>query len=122
MNNAYLLVALTIAFTVYGQVVLKWQMGVLAPQGLPNRPADLLAVLLTPWVISAFFAAFLASLCWMGALSRLPLSKAYPFMALSFPTVAVLAVLLFHEELNTPKILGTSLIVLGAIILSRAPA
>jgi drug/metabolite transporter (DMT)-like permease len=58
----------------------------------------------------------------MGALSRLPLSKAYPFMALSFPTVAVLAVLLFHEELNTPKILGTSLIVLGAIILSRAPA
>jgi len=121
---AYLFIALTIAFTVYGQLILKWQVGVdpslnlatSSPKGL------LLGILVNPWVLSAFAAAFAASLCWMAALGKLPLSKAYPFMALSFPIVAVFAVLLFREELNAPKVIGTSLIVLGAIVLSRAPA
>lgn len=122
MTSAYALIALTIALTVYGQIVLKWQVGVLAPNGMPSRLPDIIAIVLSPWVLSAFFAAFLASLCWMGALSKLPLSKAYPFMALSFPTVAVLAVLIFREQLNLPKLLGIGLIVLGAIVLSRAPA
>lgn len=120
---SYLFIAFTIALTVYGQIVLKWKVSTLAPGGMPfDRPIDLFWILVNPWVISAFAAAFLASLCWMGALGKLPLSKAYPFMAMSFPTVAILAVLLFREEFNAPKIIGTSLIVLGAIVLSRAPA
>lgn len=120
---SYSFVALTIFFTVYGQLVLKWKITELAPTGL--RLAETIKVakiLLNPWVISAFAAAFLASLCWMAAISKLPLSKAYPFMALSFPTVAIFSVLFFDEQVNWPKICGISLIVLGAIILSRAPA
>lgn len=122
--NAYVFIALTITLTVYGQLILKWQVGI-DPTLNPANGSLVglaLAILRNPWVLSAFAAAFAASLCWMGALGKLPLSKAYPFMALSFPTVAVLAVLLFREEINPPKILGTSLIVLGAVILSRAPA
>jgi len=120
---AYVFVALTILLTAYGQVVLKWKVGLVAPNGLAlDDPATLIKLFIDPWVISAFFAAFVASLFWMGALSKLPLSKAYPLMALSFPTVAVLAVTLFKEELNAPKIIGTALIILGAVVLSRAPA
>lgn len=124
MNTAYTFIALTILFTVYGQLVLKWQVGVdptLNPATTPPLGL-LLAIAGNPWVLSAFGAAFAASLCWMGALGKLPLSKAYPFMALSFPIVAMFAVLIFREELNAPKITGTALIVLGVIILSRAPA
>lgn len=121
--TSYAFIAATILLTVYGQLVLKWKVGILAPDGMPfDRPLDVICILLNPWVISAFAAAFLASLFWMGALSKLPLSKAYPFMALSFPTVAVLAVLIFQENVSAPKIAGISLIVLGAVILSRAPA
>ena len=120
---SYSFVALTILFTVYGQIVLKWKIGELAPTGVKLAEVTQVAkILLNPWVVSAFAAAFLASLCWMAAISKLPLSKAYPFMALSFPTVAVLSVLLFSEQVNGPKIFGISLIVLGAIVLSRAPA
>lgn len=120
---SYFFVALTIAFTVYGQIVLKWKVAELAPSGLqPDDLGGIVRLIFNPWVISAFASAFIASLCWMAAISKLPLSKAYPFMALSFPTVAVLAVLVFREQLNLPKILGIGLIVLGAIVLSRAPA
>lgn len=120
---SYFFIALTIAFTVYGQIVLKWKVAELAPSGLQlEDAAAVIRVVFNPWVISAFAAAFAASLCWMAAISKLPLSKAYPFMALSFPTVAVLAVLIFREQLNLPKVLGIAFIVLGAIVLSRAPA
>ena len=122
IKMAYALIALTILFTVYGQVMLKWQVAQFQPAPLRmSDPSSIARMLMNPWVLSAFAAAFLASLCWMATLTKLPLSKAYPFMALSFPTVSLLAVLLFKEEMNGIKITGTALITLGAIVLSRSP-
>ncbi|HEY0915463.1 MAG TPA: EamA family transporter, partial [Solimonas sp.] len=67
----------------------------------------------------AFVAAFLASLCWMMAISRLPLSKAYPFMAINFLLVGLLAIPLFGEALTRPKIVGLVVVVVGLSILSK---
>ena len=78
--------------------------------------------MLNPWVISAFAAAFAASICWMGAISRLPLSKAYPYMAINFLLVAVLATVLFKESMDSYKLAGTLIIVLGVVVLSRSVA
>ena len=68
---------------------------------------------------SALGAAFLASLCWMLAMSRLELSRAYPFMALNFLLVGLLAVPLFNEALTRPKVVGLFFVVLGLVITSR---
>ncbi|TNJ33848.1 EamA family transporter [Arenimonas terrae] len=120
---SYVFIALTIVLTVYGQLVLKWQASKRPDATLAGmNPEAMLSLLLNPWVISGFAAAFAASLCWMAAIGKMPLSKAYPFMALSFPTVGVLAVWLFNEQFNTPKIIGTALILAGVVVLSRAPA
>lgn len=118
---SYLFIACTVLLTVYGQLVLKWQVGLypgIATQGMTAR--NIFLLLTNPWVISAFVAAFGASLFWMWALSRMPLSKAYPFTALSLPIVAIIASLLFHESLDTAKVLGTALIMSGVIVLSRS--
>ncbi|PJK00097.1 hypothetical protein CO615_05395 [Lysobacteraceae bacterium NML75-0749] len=118
---AYFFIALTILLTVYGQLVLKWQVG-LSPHLLatPIQPKNILTLLLNPWVISAFAAAFGASLCWMAAISRMSISKAYPFMAINFLLVAIMAVVLFREQLDNYKIAGTALIMLGVLVLSRS--
>ncbi len=118
---AYIFIALTIMLTVYGQLMLKWQVS-LHPQFLsePFSVANVISLLIKPWVISAFIAAFGASLCWMAAIGRMPLSKAYPFTALSFPLIAVLAVWLFRESFDWHKIAGTILIIAGVIVLSRS--
>ncbi|WP_454649257.1 EamA family transporter [Thermomonas fusca] len=117
----WLMVASTILFTTYGQLILKWQ--VTTPAAAPFRFMEswptLLLLLLRPWVISAFVAAFLASLCWMMAISRLPLSKAYPFMAINFLLVGLLAIPLFGEALTRPKIVGLVVVVVGLSILSK---
>ncbi len=120
---AYLFIAMTILLTVYGQLVLKWQVG-LHPHliSAPFNLADVATLLLKPWVISGFVAAFAASICWMAAISKLPLSRAYPFIAINFVLVVLLAAWLFHERLDAYKVAGTLTIVAGVLVLSRSTA
>lgn len=115
------MVAMTIVLTSYGQLVIKWQAGLFKPasEGLLSRLPGVLQLLLQPWVVSAFVAAFAASLCWMLAVSRLELSKAYPFMALNFLLVCIFAVPLFGESFTVAKGIGLATVVVGLIILSQ---
>ena len=118
---SYFYIFLTIAFTVYGQVVLKWQMIGIGdfPENLLDKVMFLLRLLLNPWVISGFLAAFLASLAWMAAMTKLELSHAYPFMSLNFVFVIILSSLLFQEAITLPKMVGLGLIILGIMVGSR---
>ena len=118
LTLSYLLVALTILFTVYGQIAIKWQVlqAGAPPGGMFGKAAFVLKLLLNPWIISALIAAFLAAVCWIGAMTKLELSQAYPFMALNFILVTLLAGWLFHEPVTWPKLAGLVLIVLGLAV------
>lgn len=116
---SYLFVAMTILFTVYGQLVLKWQTSLAPPSTQGHLVAYVVGMLLRPWVLSGLAAAFLASACWIAAVSRFPLSKVYPFMALNFVFVAVLAAPFFGEPLSSPKLIGLGLVVSGLIVISH---
>ncbi len=120
---SYFFIAMTIALTVYGQLILKWRVGVfMSSVAPPYTITHGIMLLLNPWVISAFAAAFGASLFWMAAISRLPISKAYPFMALNFVFVMAFAAVIFNESLNHYKLVGTAIIIVGVLVLSRSPA
>ena len=113
-------IALTIFLTVYGQLALKWHMERVGeiPPG-PVAALFLCKQLLSPLVISSFASAFLASLTWMAAISRMQLSVAYPFMSLAFPLVSLLSVPLFGEHFTILKGIGTGFILVGLLLLSR---
>ncbi len=119
-GHVYIL--LTLAFTVYGQLVLKWQMGSAGP--LPAGAAAKLGFLLqqftNPWIFSGFVSAFVASLAWMAAMTRFELNYAYPFMSLAFVIVMVLGVLFLGEALNLRKVIGTLLVMAGLVVIARA--
>ncbi len=123
MNNAFAwaMVLATTLLTSYGQLVLKWQVGKAAPVPFAFMEAwpPLLQLLARPWVLSAFVAAFGASLCWMLAISRLELSRAYPFMALNFLFVTLVAMPMFGEVLTAPKLVGLTLVVIGLVFISQ---
>jgi drug/metabolite transporter (DMT)-like permease len=118
----HIYILLTLLFTVYGQLVLKWQMGQ-AP-AMPDGGLDKLLFLLqqffNPWIMSGFFSAFLASLAWMAAMTRFELNYAYPFMSLAFIIVMFFSVLFLDESLTRQSILGTVMVVAGLIVISRA--
>lgn len=119
--SAYGFVLLTIVLTVYGQLVVKWQVGLASRGGIPGggKLAFVAELLLNPWIISSFAAAFLAAASWMLAMTKLDLSHAYPFMASTFVLVAAGSWLWFAEPITAPKLAGLSLIVLGIVIGSR---
>lgn len=116
----YFFVALTVLLTVYGQLVLKWQVGLAGPlrQGLAGKAGFLLEVLMNPWVISGLGAAFAASLCWMLALTKLPLSSAYPLTASSFLLILLFGALFLSEPISIGKLMGTLLIVSGIVVMA----
>ncbi|MBJ7313315.1 EamA family transporter [Rugamonas sp. CCM 8940] len=117
----YLYIALTIALTVYGQIAIKMQ--VLQAGELPadggGKLAFLLRLLLNPWIVSAFAAAFLASIAWMGAMTKFQLSHAYPFMSLNFVIVLALSAWLFHEPMSMTRLIGVTLICVGTVVAAQ---
>lgn len=118
---AHIYIFLPIILTVYGQLVIKWQ--VKAAGVFPIEPIDkiwfILRLLLNPWVISCFATAFLSALAWMAAMTKFPLSYAYPFMSLSFVFVVGLSAVFFQDSITLPKAVGIILIIAGLIIGSR---
>ncbi|HNV58361.1 MAG TPA: EamA family transporter [Rhodoferax sp.] len=117
----YLYVACTIVLTVYGQLVIKWQVVQAGP--MPSTSADklgfLLRLFLNPWILSGLLAALLASVTWMAAMTKLPLSHAYPLMSLAFVLVMILSGMLFHEPITPLKLIGVAFVILGLAIGSQ---
>lgn len=117
----YLYIALTIGFTVYGQLILKWRIADYGP--LPVNTVEklkfLVGLMFDPAIFSGFFAGFLASLAWMAAMTKFDLSHAYPFMSLNFVVVLLLSGWILNEALTPQKAIGVSLIVLGTIMAAR---
>ncbi|GHA85370.1 transporter [Algimonas arctica] len=121
----YFYIAGCIAFTVYGQIVLKWRMNqnLDMPDSTFGKIIRLVTLILTdPWIFSGLTAAFVASLFWMMAMTKFQISYAYPFMSSAFVLVLLISVPLFGETLNAAKLGGTALIILGIIVLSRGYA
>lgn len=117
----FLYLLATVLFTVYGQLIVKWQVG--KAGALPDRFTAklqfLLSLALNPWVLSGVGAGFLAFLSWMAAMTKFQLSYAYPFMSLAFVLVLILSALIFKEAVTPWKVVGTVLIIIGITVASR---
>jgi multidrug transporter EmrE-like cation transporter len=70
------------------------------------------------WVGIACYGVSL--LLWLGALSRAPVSIAYPMLSIGYIVNAFAAALLFGEALSSAKLAGIALIVLGVVVLTRS--
>lgn len=61
------------------------------------------------------------SLCvWLAALSKAPVSIAYPMLSIGYIVVAGVSVLWLGENLSPAKVLGIALICVGVIFVSRS--
>ena len=71
----------------------------------------------------AGMVCYAASVCvWLAALSKAPVSTAYPMLSLVYVVVAVVSVLWLGESMGPAKVLGIALICAGVILVSRSSA
>lgn len=111
----YAMLTAVAACLAVGQLLFK-----LSAQNLGSNaaPAGLLSLLGSVPFLSALVIYGLATLAWVYLLSQVPLSRAYPFMALSFVFTPILAHLVLHEALDVKFFAGTALLVLGVAVVA----
>ncbi len=118
-TSGYECVAATIALTVYGQLIIKWQMrDEVIPSGITNKLVFFLTQFTNPWIFTGFAAALIAGLFWMAAMAKLPISRAYPLMSLAFVAVTVASAIFLNEPLTTPKLAGMLLLIPSLLLIA----
>lgn len=112
---------LTITFTVYSQLVIRWQVSSAGP--LPTEMTAkilyVLTLLMTPWVMSGIVATFFSGIFWMLAMTKFEISYAYPFVSLNFILVLIAGILVFQESVSITKIIGSGLVIIGIIVIAK---
>jgi len=77
--------------------------------------------LATEWhIIVALCCYAFSVVIWILALSRVPVSIAFPMLSMAYVVNAVAAWYLLGEAFNPTKLVGMGVIILGVIIISRA--
>ena len=120
----YLYILGTIAFTVYGQIILKWRISTMNWQPTLNGSIwdfclNYIKFLFDPLIFSGFLSAFIASIFWMFAMTKFDITYAYPFMSLSPALVFLVGILVLHEPFTWGKLIGLFVIALGILIVVK---
>jgi len=110
MTWYYVALGLGILLGVGGQMLLK--------SGASGE--TLLQQFLAPQSIIGLGLYFAAALCYMYALRKIPVSVAFPSVALSYVLVALLGFWLYGEPLSMPKVAGIALVCAGVVLITRA--
>lgn len=77
-----------------------------------------IAMFTTPLVLAGFACFLVSSVLWIAALRSVPLSVAYPMVALSYIIIFTGSYFLFGETLSWRHWLGALLIVMGILLVT----
>ena len=74
----------------------------------------------SPFVLGGLACYAVSVVVWIMALSRVPVSVAYPMLSIGYIVNAVAAWLLFGESLAAQKLVGIGFIVVGVWLVARS--
>lgn len=78
-----------------------------------------ISVLLNPWVVAGLVVFVVSMVTHLYVLSKVELSFAHPFLSLAFVAVAIVAWLVWGENLNPLRIAGIALICCGTVLIAQ---
>lgn len=119
MANSLVLALIAALIAVLGQLLLKTVMSNIGAVTLGSA-ADFLALILgllrQPLFYVAGLVYVLGFTAWLVVLSRVPLSAAYPVLALTYILIPLASLLLFREEIPAIRWLGMLIIAAGIVL------
>lgn len=122
-SSAAASIGLSVCLSAAAQIALKAGMTAPAVQrSLGHAPIldQVGAVLLNPWVVLGLAFYGLSAVVWLLVLARVPVSTAYPFVAVAIVLTGLLGRLVFNDSFSATKLAGSALIVGGVALLARA--
>lgn len=115
-----LTLVLAVSLATAGQLLLKAGMSEIGEiSGIgPGHLTGLIGSVLTTWKAMLGLVCFVgSSLFWLVVLSRVPLSTAYPFVALSYLIILGFSTLVLHERPPLLTWSGAGLIMTGIVLI-----
>ena len=73
-----------------------------------------------PHILTGMMCYAISLVVWIMALSRVPVSIAYPMLSIGYVVNAIVAYLWLGEAVNATRMLGIGVIVLGVFIVARS--
>jgi drug/metabolite transporter (DMT)-like permease len=115
------LVLFAVGTAAVGQVMLKHGMQIASARTARSGGSLAISAATSPWVLLGLLVFAISAVAWLAALSRVPLSIAYPFNALGYLGILAASVLILHERANALTWIGSLLVVSGLtiVVLSR---
>lgn len=84
-----------------------------------GRPMDIvLAIVMSPTVLTGLACFGLSAAAWLMVLARVDLSQAYPFVALGIVVTVAMAILWFGEPVSALRLIGVALVAGGVILVA----
>ncbi len=77
-------------------------------------------LLTNPFILGGFTLIFSGSIFWLGVISRVPLSYAYPMLSTSYILVVGASWLFLGEEITLLRMVGVVVIILGVSLVFRS--
>lgn len=124
MNASVLsLITISVLISSLAQIMLKIGMNRFAMTAtfqIENLVSSLMAVFANSYVLGGLFCYGLGAIVWLAVLSRVEVSVAYPFTGLGVAFTAILAYVVLGENLGMQRLLGTTLVMAGVILVGRS--
>ncbi|MFY9327573.1 MAG: SMR family transporter [Georgfuchsia sp.] len=73
-----------------------------------------------PYILGGMACYVVSLVVWIMALSRIPVSVAYPMLSIGYVVNAVIAYYWFGEALTMQKMLGIGFIVVGVVLVAKS--
>ena len=118
----WLLILSGVGLNAVAQLMLKAatrSLGSLETLGLEPLRESVEARARTPPFWAGMICYALSVCVWIAALTRAPVSTAYPMLSLGYVVVALVAWMTLGESLNASKVIGIALICAGVVLVSR---
>jgi multidrug transporter EmrE-like cation transporter len=77
-------------------------------------------LILEPHILAGLACYAISVVVWIGALSRTPVSIAYPMLSIGYIVNAVAAWYLFSEALTPTRVAGIAVIIVGVVLVTRS--
>jgi drug/metabolite transporter (DMT)-like permease len=110
------LLVFAVATAATGQLMLKHGMQLASARAAKSGGSLVVSAATSPWILLGLAVFGVSAIAWLAALSRVPLSVAYPFNALGYLVILTASILILHERANLMTWAGSLLVVSGLVI------
>ncbi|MBT7077342.1 MAG: EamA family transporter [Pelagibacterales bacterium] len=119
MLSNFIFIISSVLLNAFAQILLKAGMKQFGNIDLKNNIMNTcISIAFNPYIISGFIAYGVSILLWLWVLSKVDVSLAYPFQALGYIVVTILAWIIFQENISYIRIIALIFITIGLIILA----